>query len=132
MSVFQTIYQNAFPVLDGAFAETIEVHPMIPGEFSAGTPDPNNPVFTVRGILTNPDEARHPASVIDVHGGRSDILPGDAAIDFDASLFGGGRTPQPGWLMIAMDRAPNITFAVTSPPKFDGLGRVTFELKKIA
>ncbi len=132
-SDFAAAFTAAVANLDDAFGEPIELLPMIPGDFSAGAPDPDIQPFTVIGILDAPDKVTRVEGAAAISGNASDLVAAMPSVDFAASLFpDAGPAPKAGWRISATTRAARNLFKIVGDPKFDGVSRLVCQLEEIA
>jgi len=130
-SRFAIAFAGASPDLDDAFGEPIELQPMLPGDFSAGVVDPDNPFFGAVGILDAPDKVTRVEGAAAITGNASDLVAAAPSVDFAASLFpSAGPMPAVGWRISATTRATRNLFKIVGV-KFDGVSRVVCQLEEI-
>lgn len=130
MASYRDLCAARQPLLDGHFGEQVLVMPWLAGDVFAGGPDPSLPQFTAVGVLDLPTKIQRVEGAAGVTGARSDLIQPDPQVDFAASVFDAGLTPQKGWRIAATSRAGEPVFKIVAVEP-DGLGRIVCALLQV-
>jgi hypothetical protein len=123
MSRYADLLSFRQPLLDNFYGEPLQIVPWVEGDVLAGAADPAAPPFAVVGILDVPTKVDRVEGAASVVGARSDLVSPVPRVDFAATQFPPNHLPQEGWRVVALERAGQPQYRVSSVEP-DGLGRI--------